>query len=306
MADDPNLGLRRIIIASPPKSGSTYIANVIAEYFDASLLVSAYQFEGDHNITHFLSNELRGRKCCFNYHMMPHATNLLFARQERILLLAVWRNIGDMLVAIDEYALRQNANGPAFYTSDVEYYRSLPEEQRHLVRLDMMLGWCLRFYLMWRVSNLALHAYEQMLVEKNPFFERILEPIAGPTDDAKLTEILAGHPEANRLNAGQAGQLSEAVKRELEARILRHPDVAQLEILLWELPWSVPALAPVHAFDGQVVVARTGGYAHFVSRGSRYPISRTTWLESRTGERRTPELVDARELEGLPLGATLL
>lgn len=305
MVDDPNLGLRRIIIAAPPKSGSNYVAGVIAEYFDASLRVSAYQFEGDHNITQFLSDEVRGRACCFDFYMMPHATNLLFARQERILLLAVWRNIGDMLVAIDEYALRRNANGPPFYTSDLEYYRSLPQEQRLLVRLDMTLAWYLRFYLMWRATNLALHPFEEMLIRKKPFFERILEPITG-IDDAKLTESLAGYPEARRLNAGRGGQLSETVKRELEARILRHPDVAQLEILLWELPWSVPALAPVHALDGQVVVAPSGGYAHFVSRGRRYPISRSTWLESRTGERRTPKLVDGRELEGLALGAPLL
>jgi hypothetical protein len=210
-----------------------------------------------------------------------------------------------MLAAIDEHALQQNAGSPAFYTFDVEYYRSLPQEERHIVRLDMMLAWYLRFYLMWRATNLALHAHEQMLIEKKPFFKRILEPIAGPVDDAKLTESLAGGPEAI-LNAGPSGELSDAVKRELEARILRHPDVAQLEILLWELPWSVPALAPVHALDGQVVVAPSGGYAHFVSRGRRYPISRSTWLESRTGERRTPKLVDGRELEGLALGAPLL
>jgi hypothetical protein len=310
-AVDPNLGLRRIIVASPPKSGSTYVANVIAEYFGAFILVSDQQFDGDHNITHFLADELRGRPCCFNFHMLPYTMNLLLAREERILLLAVWRNIGDMLLSIDEHALRQGGNGPAFYTSDLEYYRALPQEQRHLIRLDIMLSWYLRFYLMWRATNLALHPYEQMLIEKKPFFERILEPIVGQIDDAKLNESLAGRPagNANRLNVGQAGrsaeQLSDTVKRELEARILRHPDVAQLEILLWELPWSVPALEMQHQLDGQVITASGTDEAHFVSRGRRYPISRPTWLESRTGERRTPKIVDARELEGLPSGAPL-
>jgi hypothetical protein len=75
--------------------------------------------------------------------------------------------------------------------------------------------------------------------------------------------------------------------------------------LLWELPWSVPALAPVHPLDGQVVVSPNDGYAHFVSRGRRYPIARPSWLESRSGERRVPKLVDPAELEPLPVGATL-
>jgi hypothetical protein len=222
----------------------------------------------------------------------------------------VWRNLGDMFLSIDEHAFREAGGGPAFYTADENNYRALPPEQRQLVRIDLMLPWYLRFYLAWRYADFVLHPYEQMLVEKEAFFTRLIAAFGVAADRERMLESFGGRgAEADRLNVGLAGRsaagLADSAKRELEARIMRHPDWQQLEILLWELPWSVPALAPVHPFDGQVVVSPTDGYAHFVSRGRRYPVARPSWLESRSGERRLPKLVDPAKLEPLPVGATL-
>lgn len=303
---------RRILVCAPPKSGSTYMANVCGRYLDVDLsLPSALNFVGNHNLTTALGEELSGRRFCFNFHMLPHVLNLLMAQHLGVGLLVVWRNLGDMFVSMDDHTRRESENGPAFYIADLESYHAMPPEQRQLVHVDQMLPWYVRFYLMWRAGGATLHPYEQMLLEPAEFFSRILEPLAAPVQRERVVASLEGLPGGNRLNVGRAGrsadQLSDAAKREIEARLLRHPDWQQLEILLWELPWSVPALAPVHALDGSVVTAAGGdGSAFFVSRGWRYPISRSSWLGTRVGERRVPKPVEPSVLERLPVGAPLL
>ncbi len=310
VASDPNAGLFRLLVCAPPKSGSTYIANVMGRYFDADAAISSIQFEGDHNVTPFLAGELRGCAFSFNWHMIPHRMNLLLAQHERMALVAVWRNLGDMFLSMDAHLFREKGSGPAFYTADEENYRALPQEHRQLVSVDLMLTWYLRFYLMWRYEDFVLHPYEQMLTGKEAFFTRLIGAFGVTVDRERMFESLGGRGAvADRLNVGLAGRsaagLADTVKRELEGRIMRHPDWQQLEILLWELPWSVPALDPVHPLDGQVVVSPDDGFAHFVSRGRRYPIARPSGLASRTGERRLPKVVDPAELEQLPVGVTL-
>jgi hypothetical protein len=310
---DPNAGLTRLLICAPMKSGSTYTGAVLARYFGVPeigpLGINVIHFLADHNLTENMALELRGRGFSFNFHMVPHLLNILIAQHEKIQLLAVWRNLGDMFVSIDEHAFRETENGPAFYTTALEEYRAFPQEQRHLVRVDFMLPWYVRFYLMWRAADMVLHPYEQMLIEKEAYFGRIIESVAGPVDRGKLAESVGVAGENSRLNVGIAGRgathLSDPVKREIEARLMRHPDWAQLEVLLWELPWAVPALAKQHEFDGQVVATSGASHVHFVSRGRRFPIGRPSWLLSRAGARRVPTIVEAAELERLPVGATL-
>lgn len=310
---DPNAGLTRLVICAPMKSGSTYVGDVLARYFGvpefADLGVNAFHFLADHNLTENMAQELRGRAFSFNFHMMPHMLNILIAQHEKMQFLTMWRNLADMFVSVDDHSFRETENGPAFFMTALEEYRSFPLEQRHFVRVDFMLPWYLRFYLMWRAADTVLHPYEQMLIEKEAYFGRMIESIGEPVDRERLVRSFGPPGTGSRLNVGIAGRgatkLSEPVKREIEARLLRHPDWAQLEILLWELPWPVPALAKQHEFDGHVVATSAASHVHFVSRGRRFPIGRSSWLASRFGERRVPKMVDAAELERLPVGATL-
>jgi hypothetical protein len=165
--------------------------------------------------------------------------------------------------------------------------------------------------LRWRAANGTLRPYERMVEDRRTFFaEMMLEDFVHPPIMERLDEVLAMPAgSAERFNAGQVGRsaekLSDANKARLQERILEHPDVAQLEILLWELPWDVPALAPVSPYDGKVVRTASDDTPFFVSRGRAYPVP-TTWLAGRVGERRSPRVIPDAELAGLPRGEQLL
>ena len=158
-----------------------------------------------------------------------------------------------------------------------------------------MIPWYLTFYLNWRAVGLALHPYEHMLEDREGFFREMLAGVLHhPPLEAQLEHSLGAKAgNSDRLNVGRAGRsartLSPANCRRLEDKILLHPDCAQLEVLLWEFPWEVPALEPLVPLDGQVVRADDDPTVYFISRGRRYPVPHPSWLLGRVGARRTPQ-----------------
>jgi hypothetical protein len=307
--------LARIIVAAPMKSGSTYVANVLGRYFGITEplnLAVQVDFEAQHDLTPWLFLPLRGKSFCFNLHMLPHRINLQTAAEERIALVGLWRNLGDMIVSLDDHSFREGGNGPALFLMRHDKYRALPAEERLAFAIDTVVPWYVRFYLSWRSANMTLHPYEQLLRDRRAHVAAILAPLlAHPPIEELLDASLGGKGGADdRLNVGRAGRSAEHLdtpaKRRLEERLLLHPDREQLEILLWELPWEVPALAPCGPLDGAVVRTERGPHPFFVSRGVAYPIVRSSWLGSRVGERRVPRLVAEEELAPYPVGEPLI
>ena len=313
--EDPNANLVRIIVAAPMKSGSTFVGHVLARYFGVPETITVppkVDFDAEHNLTPWLYLALRGKSFCFNFHMLPHRSNVLTAQGENIALVGLWRNIADMIVSHDDHQSRKGENGPGFFIHDHEKFRRLDPHARLTFLIDVIAPWYLTFYLRWRVVNMALHPYEQMLLDQRAFFVELLAGLlTHPPIDELLDASLAKPPGSNdRFNVGRVGRsatkLDDDLKRRLEERILEHPDIAQLEVLLWELPWAVPALEPRMPLDGRVVRTAANEQPYFLSRGRAYPIERPSWLLTRYGERRTARVVDAAELARYPLGEPLL
>jgi hypothetical protein len=314
-SEAPPVALARILIVAPMKSGSSFIGRVIRNYFGIEELLTfprQIDFNAEHNLTPWMVAVLRGRGFCFNYHMWPHESNMDVVAAEGIALLGLWRNLGDMLISWDDHLVTDNQGGITFFVMDRERFKALPPNARYTFLIDTVIPWYIGFYLRWHQVGLALHPYEQMLLDQRGFFVELIAPLLThpPLDDV-LDAALGGPAHGgDRFNVGRAGRsaqkLDDASKRPLEDKLLTHPDREQLEILLWELPWSVPALEPHGPLDGQVVKTATDETPSFVSRGTRYPIARPSWLLGRTGERRTPRVVDAAVLGALPSGQPLL
>ncbi len=311
----PSITAARIIVAAPMKSGSTYVSHVLARYFgvrDGILGPTMLDWDAEHNLTPWLFIALRGQSFCFNFHMLPHRTNVVTAQDEGIAIVALWRNIADMIVSFDDYTKQDGVKGPGIFVCDENKYLAMEDHARLAFLIDVIAPWYITFYLRWRSVNVALHPYEQMLLDKRAFFVDVLSDLlTHPPIDELLDASLAGRSQrSDRINVGRVGRgaerLDESLKRRLEERMLEHPDVAQLEILLWELPWEVPALAPVLPLDGSVVRTEADARPFFLSRGRAYPIERPSWLLTRFGERRTPRVIDPAELARYTLSEPLL
>jgi hypothetical protein len=307
---DPNAGLARIVVAAPMKSGSTFVAASLSTYFGVENPPVDYDWGMEHALTQTFLAQVRGRSFSMNLHMLPHYINAEGCRTENIRLVVLWRNIGDMLVSIDEHQYREPGLGPGMFIMKDEHYRALDLDARMRFLIDTVAQWYIAFYLRWRRVGAPMYAYERMLVDERGFFTDIMRDALGHEPmvdrlDAALA-VTAG-PE-RRLNVGRAGRSAEKMsddnKRRLEERLLTHPDVADLEILLWELPWDVPALAARTPLDGHVV--RTAGDESplFVSRGIAYPVT-PQWLASRPGDRRAARIVEDAALAALPRGELL-
>lgn len=312
---DPNFGRARILVAAPPKSGSSYVGRVMRSYFgipEALTFPRQIDFDAAHNLSLWMIMAVRGQPFCFNFHMLPHVSNLEIAAQERIMIVGQWRNLGDMLVSLDDHILADQSPGAQVFILDLDRFKRLAPDARMTFLIDTIVPWYLNFYLRWRNVNLTLHPYEQMLLDRRDYFRGLIAPLLShPPLEERLDEALGGEPRPmDRFNVGRRGRSAEQIcaanKRRLEDRILMHPDIDQLEILLWELPWDVPALAPAGPLDGQVVRTAADDTPYFVSRRHAYPIARPTWLLGRVGERRTPRIVTDAELAEVPRGTALL
>lgn len=312
----------RILVVAPMKSASTYTSNLLRQYFQMFEMpnLSGVDFSAPHNLTPALLELLAGHDFCFNFHMLPHPSNLAAAAHGGITLVHLWRNIADMLVSMDDHSCTVDENGPVLFMLDHERYRSLPPEERFAFLIDTVTPWYIAFYLLWRQRGVVMHPYEWMLDDRHAYFTTILEQITGaPPDEALLDVALAVAMQAiltrapgteYRFNVGRAGRsatkFDEPTKRRLEDRLIRHPDREQLEILLWELPWEVPVLEPRAPLDGKLVAGQGDRAPFFVSRGIAHPIANPSWMHSRVPGRREPELVEQTELDAYPVGTPLL
>jgi hypothetical protein len=303
----------RVLIVAPPKSASTHVAKVIRSYFRIAKrpFSNDIDWDAEHNLTPDMLLGVQGYGFCFNLHMLPYRTNLAVAKREQITFCGLWRNLGDMLVSLDEHIMLTRENGPMYYIRDHAKYAAMPIDERHAWLIDAVLPWYLKFYLRWRAVGIALHPYEQMLVDRHAYFRAALESVLGAPPDPALFDASVDAPtdKFDRINVGRAGRsagkLSAPNRERLERAVLLHPDHEQLEVLLWELPWKAEALEPLVPLDGQVVRTEDDEMVFFVSRGKRFPIARPSWLLSRTGERRTPRTLAAGALRAYPVGEPL-
>jgi hypothetical protein len=307
--------LVRIILAAPMKSASTYASNALRQYFQTHdpPELTHVPFLTEHNISPWLIHDVRGRSFCFNFHMMPHESNLIAASEEGIAVVVLWRNIADMLVSYDDHQFGDEAgNAALFFVMDHARYCALDAQARYTFLVDTLAPWYIAFYARWRSCNVVLHPYEQLLLDRRGYFYDILVELLGhPPVDEYLSATLETKPgTVSRFNVGRAGRsaerFSDAVKRRLEDKILSHPDREQLEILLWELPWEVPALKSDRPLDGKVVRVTGEPVPFFVSSGRAHPIHRASWLASRFGDRRFPVPVTSLELADYLPGEPLI
>jgi len=306
----PNL--TRLVVAAPMKSGSTYISHVLGRYFgiqhSPEVLIDWF---AEPNLVGWVV-PMRETGYSYNLHLLPHMANLAIARHEGISIVVGWRNLGDMLLSFDEHILRHKHNPFTIFIQNHEKYGAMSSPERHTFMIDTVAPWYIGFYLRWRSQGVVLYPYEQMLLDQRAFFARVITDLTGqPPSEARLSAALAPPPnDSDRFNVGRFGRSAEkfgdAAKRQLEDKIFTHPDRQQLEILLWELPWEVPRLERRSPLDGQVLKRASDGVPFFVSCGTAHQITQLSWLLSRTGERRTPRLVDDAELAGCALGDPLV
>ncbi len=300
----------RVIIASPMKCASTYVAAVLARYLRVSVPDVKYDWLAEQNFTYDLREQLRGQGFVLSLHMLPHGSNLEGIEAEGVRVALLWRNVADVVVSFDDHTRRYGPHNPIFH-ADGERFPRLPAQERFRYIADRMVPWNLGFYLRWRLLPvICFNPYELMLRGGFAFFRFLIWQLGFELDDERLRHVLAETAEPPRFNvgvAGRAGRLfDDDTKRCIERHIVAHPELHELEPLLWELPWESRELAHLSRLDGTTVRVPGEEQSFFVSRGTMHAVS-DRWIASRS----TPLLHDVTAVErdalaGLATGEALL
>lgn len=305
-------GSARIMLACSMKSGSTYVAQVLARYLgvtggnaDLDLYWPAEQ-----NLSPEILAPLAERSFVLQMHLRPHPPNLALCREYGMALLLQWRNLGDVLTSFDDHVRAFSEFQPVCYIHDREAYLALEEQARYAFLIRNALPWYLGFYLAWRRLHARLGCYERMVADPAAFFRETLAELNVPLDEVKLADALALRGGSDRFNVGRVGRsaerFSDATKRLLERTVLEYVPAGELDVLLWELPWEVPALAPRSEHDGAVVGVAGDDRRYFVSRGVRRWIASPAWIASRWKLRDQPQRIIApAALDALTDGGVL-
>ncbi|MDE2481727.1 MAG: class I SAM-dependent methyltransferase [bacterium] len=303
----------RIMVASAPKSASTFVASVLARYFEAQIAaphLHEMQWEAEQNLNRSLLTQLSG-SYVLQMHMKPYPLNRRLMKDFDIALLLQWRNLGDMIVSLNDHLEQYGPEQPLFHVHDPPGFFALPAERRYDYVIRHACAWYVWFYLAWRQRGETFGVYERLVEDEQSFFLTAIERLGYSPDAERLQRILAQPEGFTRRNVGRVGRsaelFSEENKRLLERQILDNPWSEQLEILLWELPWDVPALAPRCAFDGDLIALAGSAERFFVSRGRRHRlVDSASWIASRAFLRDdSVRFVSTTEMDDIPEGAPL-
>lgn len=269
----------RVLIACAPKSGSTFVSNVVRRYVDASETeLFGYHYPAEQNLTGELLDGLFEDRYVLQLHMRPYPPNLKAIALRNIALVVLWRNIGDMLVSFDDHVLAGGSDNSYCYIFDPEHYRAMETQRRYQFLITYTtLSAYLAFYLSWRKMSARMHHYETMVADPQAFFVELMSGFTTEVDAERIAQLLAVPALETRLNVGIPGRsataFSEETKALLEHRLREHPEADQLAVLVDDLPWKTPSWKLVR-LPGEAAV-------YFVRGGRRSWIRNESWIQSR-------------------------
>ena len=299
VVDAPVVVPARIMVACSMKSGSTYVAQVLLRYLgiaDGNASLPVY-WPAEQNLSRELLTPLADRSFVLQMHLRPHPPNLALLREFETALLLQWRNLGDALVSFDDHVRAYSEFQPVCYIHDRAAYLALEDQARYTFLIRNALPWYLAFYLSWRRLHARFGSYERMAADPAEFFRETLAELGIAVDEGRLTDALAVRGGSDRFNVGRVGRSAERfapeTKRLLERTVLEYVPADELDVLLWELPWDVPALAPRSEHDGAIVGVAGDERRYFVSRGVRRWIASPAWIASRWKLRDEPQRIIA-------------
>lgn len=226
------------------KSGSTCIAEVLARYFKAQHAVpSDYLGRREQDLLSQALEPYLGGNLVIQMDVKPHEPNLELMARHSVSVVCLWRNLGDVMVSLDEHIRHEDHRNPVCHIEDRERYLAMPPQHRYRYLIQHATPWYVSFYLSWRRAAsgvpVTVAHYEDLVGDSFAFFARIIRALGKRVSESRLRSILAARLPETRLNVGRVGRsgrlLSVENQRLLDHFLLAHPE--DLSELWLELPW---------------------------------------------------------------------
>jgi hypothetical protein len=209
---------RRLLVAAPMKSGSTFVSKALSTAFNLPrvslimLLARAYDYSilGAAQRAHEIDELALLSACCrpdgflAHHHMVGSPYLARQAELYKLDVVLIRRNIFDMLVSLDDYVIKQMADNPDvepfFHYGVTASYPQLEFDDRIARLLDRHLGFYVNYYTSWTLAE------KSGLIK--PLWISYADEIAGGT--AALSERIVANlatagDEADRVRSSLAG-----------------------------------------------------------------------------------------------------
>jgi len=219
---------RHIFIACVPKSGSTFLKNILLSlsgYRDAFMVYTPGQFEQDLYLP--VLDSVAGLDTVTQQHCRASDTNVQMMQAFGIKPVVLVRNIFDCVVSLLDFY-----NGGAFANSFFrEDYRSLDEETRIDLLIDHLVPWYFEFVASWSLveKQRRLHLmwlnYEDLIRDKPKTVVDVLGfyGLAAPSRGiAQRIDEIEVEKRGTRFNKGIAGRGALRLSQEQKLRIERY------------------------------------------------------------------------------------
>lgn len=222
---------RHIFIACFPKSGSSYLKNLLNKltgHAETFLTYAFFQNEQELYLPYLL--DAAKRNTVTQQHMRPTVPNIHIFQAFGIRPIVLVRNIHDVLLSWKEF-LDVGAHINTFFPA----YASLDEEARFDLVIADRLTWYLSFFAGWKqvegIDTLWL-TYEEMTADTPAALKRVSDFYGLARIDLEIEdaiEAVSGDKSGNRFNKGVAGRggvaFTEAQKARIQAATAFYPGV---------------------------------------------------------------------------------
>lgn len=223
---------RHVFITCSPKSGSTFLKNVLVGITKFRDVFSVYAgLQNEHELDLPQLAEFGNTNTVTQQHARASEANIQLMQAFGISPVVLVRNIFDTTISLLDF-YRQGFTFSTFF--DRDEFRAFEEQQQIDLLIEYAIPWYFQFVASWQRAEKSGRAkvywltYEEMIADKPRAIERVLEfyGITCPTDEI-VRQISANEADSgrNRFNKGVAGRgkagLTEAQKDRIRS-LARH------------------------------------------------------------------------------------
>jgi Sulfotransferase domain len=216
-----------LLLACQPKSGSTFLKNVLAEVtgFRDIYLFHAAELSAQ-ELFYPVLLEFADTPTVTHQHCRATEANVQLLQAFGMRAIVLVRNLYDVLVSLREFFTGGAIVGTRF---DVAHWHTLSPERQMDLLIDLVVPWHLEFLASWQQAERELRlpllwlTYEEAMRDKQGTIAQILSFYGLPGPPEKIQEAIAtvsATPEKNRMNKGVSGRGDAALTPSQKARIL--------------------------------------------------------------------------------------
>jgi len=215
-----------MFLAAFPKSGSTYISNLLSRLTGYPLQTAVQFFvHNEQDIFEVRLQALIGLNAVIQQHAKGTLNNINLLKKYRIKPIFLVRNIYDVIVSLSDHTEKEDNKYPMGYIHP-EYAIMSADEKREFLIVNVV-PWYLDFYISWRDASAEMEVlwicYEDFFADQYTELKRIVKFYELESHFSAMTlrdSIISMPSSGNRLNVGQVGRGAASLSHEQKQMIV--------------------------------------------------------------------------------------